>query len=112
MFSLRNNNLKITKGDYAAITVDLINPDGSPHTMESGESLTFTARKFINGEIAMTTTSTTNVLELKHNKTSLLEPGKYFFDIEHKTASGEPSTIVGVIDQRVPNMEVFAEVSL
>lgn len=111
MFRIENNMIWITKGDTAVITVELVDPNGEPYEMVTGDKLVFTAKKRLNDDPLFTVTTTTNSITLSHNNTKLLEPPNAYFDIELQTASGNVNTIAGVESKYCPNMIVYPEVT-
>ena len=111
MFEIKNNFIKITKGDSAKINVNLCNPDGSPYTMSSGDKLKMSVRKKIGSQTLIEVESTDNAIRLTPSITSNLIIGQCVYDIELQTAGGDVFTVVGLHDNSTYNMYVIAEVT-
>lgn len=111
MFEIKNNFIKITKGDSAKINVNLCNPDGSPYTMSSGDKLKMSVRKKIDSPKLIEVESTDKAIRLTPSITSNLIIGQCVYDIELQTAGGDVFTVVGLPDNSTYNMYVIAEVT-
>ena len=111
MFEIRNNCIKITKGDTAQFDVNIGYVNGVQYAMQPGDKLHMTVRKRIGSAVLLEVESTTNRITLPHEKTVNLVKGNCVFDIELKNAAGEVSTIVGPKDNSTYNMYVIGEVT-
>lgn len=110
MLKISGNELCITKGDSAFITVNIEYADGQPYEMKSGDKLKLSAKNDINGSVLMAVESSTNTIHILPSDTKNLVPGKGFFDIQLKSGS-EVYTLVGVTNENVPNLTVYPEVT-
>ena len=111
MFEIKNNCIKITKGDTAQFDVNIGYVNGVPYVMKPGDTLRMAVRKRIRSAVLLEVESTTNRITLPHAKTVNLVKGNCVFDIELKNAAGEVSTIVGPKDNSTYNMYVVGEVT-
>lgn len=111
MFKWNMNKLTITKGDSGALSIDMRKGDGSPYSMGTGDTLTFTARRAVGSPVLVSITSTTNRIVFTPNKTKLLEVGPCVFDIELSTATGDKFTLVGPLNSTDSNLNVLPEVT-
>ena len=111
MFEIKNNCIKITKGDTAQFDVNIEYIDGVPYIMHPGDTLRMTVRKRIGSAVLLEVESTTNRITLPHEKTVNLVKGNCVYDIELKNAAGEVATIVGLKDNSTYNMYVIGEVT-
>ena len=111
MFEIRNNCIKITKGDTAQFDVNIGYIDGVQYVMHPGDTLRMTVRKRIGSAVLLEVESTTNTITLTHDMTSKLVPGNCVYDIELKTSAGEVYTVIGLTDNSTYNMYVVGEVT-
>lgn len=111
MFEIRNNCIKITKGDTAQFDVNIGYIDGAPYVMQPGDTLRMTVRKRIGSAVLLEVESTTNRITLPHEKTVNLVKGNCVYDIELKNAAGEVYTVIGLTDNSTYNMYVVGEVA-
>lgn len=90
------NNIQLTKGNDAAITVNLVE-NGATYTMGDSDTLTLTVRKSASDSTAvMEVTSTgTNVITISDSDTSSAAPGSYVYDIMLTKANGDKYTVIG-----------------
>lgn len=108
---IKNKGIKITKGDSAAIKVNLVNEKGEPYDMQTGDKLTMTVRKNIDSPVLMQINSTSNILDLTPSDTKNLEVGSCCFDIQLNTSAGDVFTVVGLDCFVTKNMVVIGEVT-
>lgn len=111
MFEIKDNIIKLTKGDSAVIRVEIVFENGDPYVMGTGDVLRFTVRKKPTSDILLQVESSTNIINIPHSQTQNLEPGSCCYDIELTTASGEVFTVVGLSDNWATNMIVLSEVT-
>lgn len=111
MLSLVGNELKITRGDSAYITVNIEYADGTPYVMQAGDTLKLSAKHNLNGSVDMEVASSNSTLHITPELSRGLVVGKGFFDIQ-LTTSEDIFTLVGVVDQDIPNMVVYPEVTV
>lgn len=111
MFEIRNNFIKITKGDSASIKVNLTNDDGSDYVMQQGEKLRMTVRKAIDKEVLFSVESASNILDLTPTETKKLIKGSCFYDIQLETLAGDVFTVAGITDNMNANMFVLGEIT-
>lgn len=110
MLKLYGNCMELTKGDSAFIHVDINYADGSPYQMQSGDKLIMSAKNNIYQPVAMSVESNTDTIHILPSDSKKLEAGRGFFDIQLK-AGDEVYTLVGVVDENVPNLTVYPEVT-
>lgn len=111
MFEIKNNVIKMTRGDSASLTVALKKKDGSEYVMQSGDTLTMTVRRIIGSSILMQVISETNTIYISPVDSKKLLVGSCVYDIELKTVSGDVFTVVGLGENVTKNMIVCAEVT-
>lgn len=76
------NNIYLTRGDYAAMDVIMTHDDGSEYTLQTGDSLVFTVRRIPGkGEIVIQKMVTAPLIELDTDDTKDLTFGDYKYDV-------------------------------
>lgn len=89
-------SIYITKGDSAKIEVNLRQWDGDEYQSDEQDQLIFAVKRtpdesaLIRKEIPMDT----RVLELAPTDTKALKVGKYLYDMELRTSTGEVDTFI------------------
>lgn len=105
--------ISFTKGDSVGFDVDLINADGTVYKMQSGDVLTFTAKKIVyDSEPLIQITSTSPKIFISPETTKTIEFGKYCYDIELTTVNGNVYTVCGVRSHTEHNLIVYPEVTV
>lgn len=111
MFEVKNDIIKITRGDSASLKVDLKQADGSDYVMSAGDTLTMTVKKMIGSSVLMQIVSETDTIYISPADSKKLMVGSCVYDIELKTASQDVFTIIGLGENVTKNMIVCAEVT-
>lgn len=111
MFEIKNNIIKITKGDSATLNIDLKNNDGKPYIMSEGDTLTLTVKKDLkNPSYLMKVVSNTTQMEFDREQTKNLVVGGLYYDIQLDTHDSKTYTVVGVTSNSF-NFFVYSEVT-
>lgn len=115
MLMIKNGRIMLTRGDSAYITVALKAQDGAAYTMQAGDKLTLTVRKQAvdTSSVLLQTESDSTQLHLLPAQTKQLTAGKYSYDIQLSTASGDVYTVVGAADTNtsLSNFTILPEVT-
>lgn len=93
----KNNNIRLTRGDTARFVVSVKNEvTQQSYDIQSTDTLTMTIKDSIrDGEACVQKTSTgSNVFHILPSDTSGLNFGKYVYDVQLTTASGDVYTVV------------------
>ena len=102
-------NIVLTRGDSAELVVSLIDNLGIPYEMASDDCLTFSMAKEVGGEVLLRKNVIgTNKFAFVPSDTSNLPFGKYVYDIQLTTNSGEVYTVISP-NNFVVGEEVTAE---
>lgn len=97
MFEVKDNIITLTRGDSCSLSIDIADSDGTPYTLNEGDTLTFTLKKKIESkEVLLSKELNGTVLNLSPSDTLSLDFGEYVFDIVLKTYDGNVFTIVSV----------------
>jgi len=102
-----NNNITLTRGDSASISVALKNPDGTDYTLQSGDSLLFTVKHNCITEniVIQKDISEDGIINLIPTDTNTLLYGVYFYDVQLTRANGSVNTVIPprdfIIDKEV-----------
>ena len=94
---LPSGDIELTRGDSAWFEVDINNEEtGEKYEIKTSDKLTMTIRKSVFDEeiILSKTVVATNIIELKPIDTSNLEFGKYKYDVQLTTGSGDVFTVI------------------
>lgn len=97
MLNVKNNVIKLTRGDTAYITVPIVDDKtGQPVTLTDHDYLTFTVKKTIYDEEACFkhTLAGSNAFKIYPEDTSGLEYGRYFYDVQLVNADGDVYTVI------------------
>lgn len=91
-----NNNVTLTRGDSASISVALKNPDGTDYTLQSGDELLFTVKYNCITEdiIIQKDISSDAIINLIPSDTNDLLYGEYFYDVQLTRANGSVNTVI------------------
>ena len=91
-----NNNITLTRGDSASISVALKNPDGTDYNLQSGDELLFTVKYNCITEdiIIQKDISTDAIINLIPSDTKDLLYGEYFYDVQLTRANGSVNTVI------------------
>lgn len=95
---MQGTDIKITRGDNAQLSVDLLNADGSEYVMQNGDKLYLTvnigARQ--GKPLLQLVADSQATFRFVPDSTKPLEFGKYKYDIQLSTANGEIYTVTPV----------------
>lgn len=91
-----NNNITLTRGDSASISVSLKNPDGTDYNLQSGDMLMFTVKHNCITEdiIIQKDISSDCIINLIPTDTNTLLYGVYFYDVQLTKANGAVNTVI------------------
>lgn len=106
MFEYSFGKLNLTKGDTGTFT---FSRDGN--SLADGDTVTLTIRERLDGPVVLQSISNGNALKLTHEQTKELKPGKYFFDIEYRSADGSIVHTVGPKGEYDKNCTIYPEVT-
>ena len=98
MFNIEKitNKITLTRGDSAELEVVLSDELGATYEMQETDCLTFTMKKILDAtaiELKKTVLGT-NIFNFVPADTKKLSFGKYYYDIQLKTASDEVYTVI------------------
>lgn len=116
MLVIKNGKILLTKGDSAYINVDLTSATGEVYEMQTGDTLTLTVRQLADdtSAVLLQAESDNTQLHLTPEQTKQLSAGKYSYDIQLSTASGDVYTVVGAADTgtSLNNFMILPEVTV
>lgn len=110
-----DKSIKLTRGDTAMFTINIDNESTEgPYIIGENDILKFTVRKSENDEIfsfqKVVQGSASIVIEPED--TSSLDFGKYKYDVELTTTTGDVYTVIGADDRnKLPTFEILKEVT-
>ena len=97
MLYIDDKTIKLTRGDTARLTVPIINlANNGEYTMKSGDILYFTVKKTAKDSDFLFQKSVTgsNSIHIKPEDTADLSFGKYKYDVQLTTATGDVYTVI------------------
>lgn len=97
MLYIDDKTIKLTRGDTARLTVPIINlANNGEYTMESGDILYFTVKKTAKDSDFLFQKSVTgsNSIHIRPEDTANLSFGKYKYDVQLTTATGDVYTVI------------------
>lgn len=97
MLYIDDKIIKLTRGDTARLTVPIINlANNGEYTMESGDILYFTVKKTAKDSDFLFQKSVTgsNSIHIRPEDTAALSFGKYKYDVQLTTATGDVYTVI------------------
>lgn len=97
MLYIDDKTIKLTRGDTARLTVPIINlANNGEYTMESGDILYFTVKKNAKDSDFLFQKSVTgsNSIHIRPEDTAALSFGKYKYDVQLTTATGDVYTVI------------------
>ena len=97
MLYIDDKTIKLTRGDTARLTVPIINlANNGEYTMESGDILYFTVKKTAKDSDFLFQKSITgsNSIHIRPEDTADLSFGKYKYDVQLTTATGDVYTVI------------------
>lgn len=92
-----NGDISLTRGDTAWLTVPLTLEDsGEPYEMQEADTLTLSVKKTVKDtEFAFQKVAVgSNTFHIRPNDTADLEFGKYKYDVQLDTESGDVFTVI------------------
>ncbi len=99
MLYINGTEIKLTRGDSAYLQIPIVNqkPDGSTeeYVLAEGDKLTMTmAKSYEDTPCFQKTITNDNTFHIKPEDTCNCEFGKYKYDVQLTTASGDVFTVV------------------
>ena len=97
MLYIDDKTIKLTRGDTARLTVPIVNlANNGEYTMESGDILYFTVKKTAKDTDFLFQKSVTgsNSIHIRPEDTADLSFGKYKYDVQLTTATGDVYTVI------------------
>ena len=97
MLYIDDKTIKLTRGDTARLTVPIVNlANNGEYTMESGDILYFTVKKTAKDTEFLFQKSVTgsNSIHIRPEDTADLSFGKYKYDVQLTTATGDVYTVI------------------
>lgn len=115
MLTIKNGRISLTRGDSAYISVTMKTQDGTAYTMQPGDKLTLTVRKFAidTSSVLLQSVSDTDTIAIAPEQSKKLHCGSYSYDIQLNTVGGDVFTIAGAtsVTNNLSNFIVLPEVT-
>lgn len=96
MFKVTGSEIEITRGDTAVLELELVQPDGTPYEVKSGDEVLLTVKTDIRTkEFVFQKSFVNSQVKILPTDTESLSYGSLVYDIQLKTASGDVFTVIG-----------------
>lgn len=108
LYVLPNKTIRLTRGDTAYLTIPIATSIGEEYVVGAEDAITFSVKKNVNDVqyLIHKTVVGSNVLKIEPIDTKDLAFGKYKYDVELITASGDIFTLI-----EVSTFEILPEVT-
>lgn len=96
MLQIKENNIRLTRGDSAFIQLNLYYPDGNPVELEGNFKARFTVRKhpmYNNSTPPLIQKDFDNLIEIDPLDTQFMNYGDYLYDVQVIDDKGRVSTV-------------------
>lgn len=92
-----DGSIELTRGDTAYLDVSITNTENEEYELQSGDKLTLSVKKALTDETPclQKIISASKMFHVEPSDTSGLQFGKYKYDVQLTTASGDVFTVVG-----------------
>ena len=85
MLTIKGNEIHLTQGDSAILTVEITNDDGTPYAIKEGDSLTITVKATNGTKIFSKTVQAYESIIIEPQDTIDVGVGRYKYDIQLNT---------------------------
>ena len=85
MLTIKGNEIHLTQGDSAILTVEITNDDGTPYAIKEGDSLTITVKATNGTKIFSKTVQAYESIIIEPKDTVDAGVGRYKYDIQLNT---------------------------
>ena len=97
MLEVKNNGIKLTRGDTARLTVPIENDcTGEPYTVQPDDTLTLSVKRSVSDKtyVMQKFVKGSNDFHIEPKDTQKIACGRYVYDVELNTADGDTYTVV------------------
>lgn len=95
MLTIKGTEIHLTKGDSAYLNLEITNNHNQPYNVQNGDKIVMTVRNALsNALLFQKTVDADSCIVIHPNDTSLATIGRYKYDVELTTASGDVFTII------------------
>lgn len=98
MLVIDGNAIRLTRGDSATLTCKVYTPESDEYTLEPGDTMLFTLRKYAKGATddgyLLRKTFVGGGVYLAPEDTAGLAYGPYFYDVELRFGGGGVNTVI------------------
>lgn len=96
MLYIDGNNIRLTRGDTAYLTIPITTELGEEYVMQSGDTLTFSVKKneTMSEYLFQKKVTGSNEIHIEPNDTKSLPFGKYKYDVQIDLTSGDVFTVI------------------
>lgn len=95
MVDVRNNDIRMTRGDTAILNLAINNADGTPYQITGDDTILFTVKKNTAArDVIIQKAVSDSKVSITPKETESLEYGTYCYDVELRRTDGFVSTII------------------
>lgn len=93
---LKNNEIRLTRGDTARLTVNLADDEKQPYIMQNEDKLTLAIKLTTRAKecLLKKTIKGNNVFHIEPSDTKDFVFGRYVYDVQIDTANGDSYTVI------------------
>lgn len=95
MVDVKNNDIRMTRGDTAVLDLSISNDDGSTYQITSDDTILFTMKKITADKTVVIQKAVSNgKITINPKETASLDYGNYVYDVELRRTDGFVATII------------------
>lgn len=93
---MESNKICMTKGDSAYFEVNVLYANDEPYVITDSDNLTFSVKRKLSDDVyaLQKIVSGTNLISLEPSDTADLSEGRYYYDVQLNTISGDVFTVI------------------
>lgn len=114
MLTIKDNIIKLTRGDTAIFEINIVDSEGQPYELQEGDVIAFTVKKFAIDENPLIQ-KVGQTIWLEWEDTKGLPFGNYLYDVQIIFANGDRDTIIAPEQDfngtSIPNLIIAREVN-
>lgn len=91
-----DNSIELTRGDTARLVVSVVQDDGIEYIIQPGDTITLSLKKSVSDAETVLQKKITggNTIHIKPEDTAVLDFGRYKYDVQINTESGDVYTVL------------------
>jgi hypothetical protein len=95
MVDVKNNDIRMTRGDTCVLDLAIVNEEGTPYTITDDDVILFTVKRTTsNKDVILQKTVAGGKITINPKETASLDYGTYCYDVELRRSDGFVATII------------------